>query len=49
MHLAEPRLYWRVKQTNGQWKFIPAVIERNPFGRICGVRYPDPPEVGESD
>jgi hypothetical protein len=45
MHLAEPRLYWRIKTAKG-WRYVAAIVERNPFGRICGVRYP---EVDESD
>lgn len=49
MYLAEPKLYWRVKLSTGKWMYVPAVVERNPYGRICGVRYPDVPEVNESE
>jgi len=45
MHLAEPRLYWRVKTQSG-WRYVPAKIERAPTGRITGVHYP---EVSESE
>ncbi len=49
MHLAEPRLYWRVKTHNG-WRYVPAEVERDPYGRISGVRYPKVIESGdESD
>ena len=48
MHLAEPRLYWRVKTLNG-WRYVPAKYLRTPYGEIYRVELPKPPEVDESE
>lgn len=51
MHLAEPRLYWRIKIADGKWKFVPAHIVPIEFtggGMMAMVSLPPGPPV-ESD
>ncbi len=50
MHLAEPRLLWRVKQIDGTWKYVPAhwvMVEQVGPNIMAMVSLPAPPT--ESD
>lgn len=49
MHLAQPRLYWRVKQIDGTWKYEPAMfvfIEQQGSGMLAMVTFPPVPLSG---
>ncbi len=50
MHLAEPRLLWRVKQLDGTWKYVPArwvlVEQTGPGAVMVVVNLPQPPLSG---
>jgi hypothetical protein len=51
MHLAEPRLYWRVKLSDNKWKYVPAhivPIERTGGGLMAMISLPPAPQI-ESD
>jgi len=51
MHLAEPRLYWRIKIADKKWKYMPAhivPIERTGGGLMAMISLPPGPPV-ESD
>ena len=51
MHLAEPRLYWRVKIAEKQWRYVPAhfvFIENAGGGMMAMISLPPAP-LGESD
>lgn len=52
MHLAEPRLLWRVKQRDGTWRYVPAkwvlVEQTGPGAIMILVNLPAPPESDES-
>lgn len=52
MHLAEPRLLWRVKQLDGTWKYVPAhwvLVEQVGANMMAMVSLPAPPnETDES-
>ena len=51
MHLAEPRLYWRIKIADGKWKYCPAMIvpiEQTGGGLMAMISLP-PGSPGEGD
>ncbi len=51
MHLAEPRLYWRVKMAENKWKYVPAhfvFIEPTGGGMMAMISLPPGPP-GEGD
>jgi hypothetical protein len=51
MHLAEPKLYWRIKLGDGKWKYVSAhivPIEITGGGMMAMVSLPPGPPV-ESD
>jgi hypothetical protein len=48
MHLAEPRLYWRVKVADGKWKYVNAhfvFIEQTGGGMMAMISLPAPPST----
>lgn len=53
MHLAEPRLLWRVKQLDGTWKYIPCkwvVVEQVGPNVMAMIALPAPPvETDETE
>ncbi len=51
MHLAEPRLLWRVKLAEGKWRYVPAhfvIIEQTGGGIMAMISLPPGP-LGEGD
>ena len=45
MHMAEPRLLWRVKQLDGTWKYVPAhwiLVEKLGPNAMMMVSLPQP-------
>jgi len=49
MHLAEPRLYWRVKMAENKWKYVPAhfvFIEPTGGGMMAMISLPPGPPSG---
>ena len=43
MHLAEPRLYWRIKIADGKWKYVPArfvLVEHTGSGMMAMISLP---------
>jgi hypothetical protein len=48
MHLAEPKLYWRIKTISG-WRYVAAKYLRSPYGEIYRVEHPPVPGVNESE
>jgi len=52
MHLAEPRLYWRVKQPSGRWLYVPAhfvFVEQSGAGMLAMISLPAPPSQGDAE
>ena len=52
MHLAEPRLYWRIKLRDGKWKYVPAhivPIEQTGAGLMAMISLPPFPESDETE
>ena len=50
MHLAEPRLLWRVKLAEGKWRYVPAhfvIIEHTGGGIVAMISHPPSP-AGEN-
>ncbi len=51
MHLAEPRLYWRIKIAEKKWKYVPChvvPIEQTGGGLMAMISLPPGPP-GEGD
>ena len=51
MHLAEPRLYWRIKIADKKWKYVPAhfvFVEHAGGGMMAMISLPPAPPI-ESD
>jgi len=52
MHLAEPRLYWRIKVADKKWKYVPAhivPIEQTGGGLMAMISLPPYPEGGRAN
>jgi len=52
MHLAEPRLYWRIKVADKKWKYVPAhivPIEQTGGGLMAMISLPPVPEGGRAN
>jgi len=52
MHLAEPRLLWRVKMAEGKWRYVPAhfvIIEHTGGGMMAMISLPPAPPQGDDE